>query len=63
MRWVDLGQDEVFERDGHDSFCLKPSIGYHTDDVLRREGLVYWDGEGEVLSFFCHHLQHDTRSS
>ena len=56
MRWVDLWQDEVLEGDGHNSFSLQPPVRCHTDDVLRREGLVYGDGEGEVLGFIPYHL-------
>lgn len=60
MRWVDLWQNQMLERDGYHCFCMKPSIREGTNKILRRKRLKDRNSESKILWFFAYNLQYNT---
>ena len=56
VRWVEFRQYQVLEGNSDNRLRPQPTIGGHTDVVLRREGLEDGDREYKVLPFFLLHL-------
>lgn len=59
---VSLRQDEVLEVNDADSLSPKPTVRYHSNVVLGREGLKDGNSEHYMLSLSCYHLWGETHS-